>query len=265
MKAFAPANVSCIFRIYRHKGKRGSLGVGFTLKKGVVASVKKGKQVVMINGKRASFPTVKEVVKRLTNEPVGVALKSDFPFGCGFGMSGASALAVAFAVNKLLKLGKAKRELGLIAHESEVKHRTGLGDVGGQFTGGVMIKKNKADPLSVRRLACKQDAIYYRVFGPIETKKIINSKRKEFLINKAGDKALKKINNGSFERLVEISKQFAVESGLLRHAQVKRIIHSVEQKGGRASMIMLGNAVFSTLSFAGSKKAYISKKGAYLL
>ena len=42
-KAFAPANISCIFSIVENNSplKKGSLGVGFTVNKGVIVSIKK--------------------------------------------------------------------------------------------------------------------------------------------------------------------------------------------------------------------------------
>ena len=42
-KAFEPANISCIFVIRKAKKpeKSGSLGIGFTVNKGVLVSIKK--------------------------------------------------------------------------------------------------------------------------------------------------------------------------------------------------------------------------------
>ena len=51
------------------------------------------------------------------------------PLGCGFGLSGAAALATAYALNEYLSLGKAREALAMIAHVAEVENRTGLGDV----------------------------------------------------------------------------------------------------------------------------------------
>ena len=140
-KAFAPANISCIFRIYRHKNPRwmGSYGVGFTLSEGVVVKASKSsKMIIFFNDKKVNFPTVKSVIKKLTNKNLKINIKSKLPLGCGFGLSGASALATAYAVNKLLKLKKSYKELAIIAHIAEVKNKTGLGMLQTSITGGFL-------------------------------------------------------------------------------------------------------------------------------
>ena len=271
VKAFAPANISCIFRLYESSisEKKGSLGIGFTLDKGVTVSVKQSKKTrIRVNGKTKRFGTVKSVLKRLSDEPIDISIKADVPFGSGFGMSGASALATAYAVNKLLNLKKSKRELAMIAHISEVENSTGRGDVAGQFNGGIMIKAKKGKPLDVEKLRIRQKVIYYKVFGEIDTKKVINSKAKVDKINMAGDMALKKIKKVKkldFGKVIEISKEFSEKSDLLRSKKVINTIEMVEKKGEKASMIMLGESVFSNIPFKGSKKAKIINKGARLL
>ena len=131
-KAFAPANISCIFRIYSHRNPRwmGSYGVGFTLNRGVVAEASIAKKnEVIFNGKPTNFPTVASVIGMLTGKKIRIRIKSGLPLGCGFGLSGASALASSYAVNKLLDLKKTKKELAIMSHIAEVKNKTGLGDV----------------------------------------------------------------------------------------------------------------------------------------
>jgi pantoate kinase len=65
--------------------------------------------------------------------------------------------------------------------------------------------------------------------------------------------------------LIRISKEFAVKSTLLKDRRVKSLIEKIEKKGDNASMIMLGNAVYSDKPFKGCKKAKINNKGARLL
>jgi pantoate kinase len=265
-KALAPANVSCIFRIYGKGKKRGSLGVGFTLDKGATAEVRKSNKTgIILNGKMPEFSTVKRVIERLSKEKVEVRIKSSFPFGCGFGMSGASALATAYALNKLFNLNKTDEELAMIAHESEVENSTGLGDVAGQFNGGFMIRTTKGKPLHVGQLPVKEKTVYYKVFGEIDTKKVIDSEAKKKRINRAGDRALSRIKRArkiDFAKVIEISKQFSIESGLLKSKRLIKAISEIERKGGKGSMIMLGEAVFSNVPFAGCKKAKIIQRGA---
>ena len=113
-RAFAPANISCIFKIYEKKNPRwtGSYGVGFTINEGVIVTTcKSGKSGIFFNNKSINFPTVKSVIEKLTKQKLSVNIKTKLPLGCGFGLSGASALATAYAVNKLLTLKKSKKDL----------------------------------------------------------------------------------------------------------------------------------------------------------
>lgn len=268
VKSFAPGNVSCIFRIVNGKSRKHSLGVGFTVDKGVVVKVSKSdKTKIYANGRKIRFPTVKTVIDELTDSGVKVDIKDSLPSGAGFGISGASSLATAYAVNKLFKLGKSKSELALIAHKAEVVNGTGLGDVGGQFNGGFNMKIKRGKPLNVVGLGVK-GIVYYAFFSKIQTKNVINSKLKKKKINKAGDRALKRVKllrKKTLKDVIRISKDFSVESGLLKSKKVKDLIREIENKGGNASMIMLGNAVFADISFKGCKKLRISERSACLI
>jgi len=277
-KAFSPGNVSCIFRVIDNKNplKKHSLGVGFTVDKGVYVSVKLSKKTsITFNNKKWKLPTVVSVVNKLTDTPVKVKIKSELPLGAGFGVTGACALSTAYALNKLLGLKMSKEKLAMVAHTAEVENGTGLGDVGGEFTGGFNAKFTRGKALEGVSLGITNGDIYYKFFSNISTKKVINSKTKKIKINKAGDKALKsvkklindkKINKRlRLKKIIEISNGFSVDSGLLADKKVKKLIDKIESKGGNASMIMLGNAVFSDTKFLGSRKVKISKRSAHLL
>ena len=270
-RAFAPAHISCIFRTYHAEEyeKKGSLGIGFTLEKGATAKVTPGTQThIRVNGREMPFETVQETIRGLTELPVSVDITTDVPFGSGFGMSGASALATAYALNELLQLGLEPHALATIAHVSEVKHGTGLGDVGGQYTGGVSLRSEIGHPFRIRRIPSDQHSIYFKVYGEIETKAILRDEQKKAAIDVAGDRALEKLlklTSPSFSDIIELSKNFALESGLLSSEQVRRDIERIEQQGGQASMIMLGEAVFSTLSLPGYRQAALSTQGVRVL
>jgi len=276
-KAFAPGNISCAFAIRKSRNpeKSGSLGLGFTVNKGVVVSIKKikdnnKKNLIIFNNKKINFPTVNSVIENLSKEKVEVRIKSDLPLGSGFGLSGASALATAYALNKLLKLKKSKRDLAFTAHVSEVENLTGLGDVVNQFYGGFLVKYKPSYMFEVERLPIKNKKIYYRCFSGVRTKKIISDDKIKNNINASGLNALRKIkklgeNNINLKVLIYISKEFSEESGLLRNKNVIETINSIEKNEGNASMIMLGNSVFSDTKFKGSKMLRTSELSAYLL
>ncbi|MBI2134572.1 hypothetical protein HYU09_01145 [Candidatus Woesearchaeota archaeon] len=281
-KAFAPGNISCVFAIRKNKNpaKSGSLGLGFTVDKGVIAAIKreannkehnkKNKNAVYFNNKKINFPTVDSVIEKLTDEKIIVDIKSELPLGSGFGLSGASALAAAYALNKLLKLKKTKKELALIAHISEVENLTGLGDVINQHYGGFLVKYRPSYMFKAEKLPIKNKTVHYAYFSRLDTKKVISNKKIRSKINKAGLKSLNKIkkldkDDINLKNLIKISKEFTMESGLLKSGNVKNVIKKIENNNGTASMIMLGNAVFSDKKFKGSKKLVIKDKGAHLL
>tara|TARA_Y100000310_G_scaffold217822_1_gene218921 strand:+ start:14423 stop:15247 length:825 start_codon:yes stop_codon:yes gene_type:complete len=270
-KAFAPGNLSCIFVIKKGKkpAKSGSLGLGFTVNKGVFATVKKlhNKNKIYFNNRKINLPTINSVIKKLTKEKVIVNIKSELPLGSGFGISGASALATAYALNKLLNLKKTKKELAMTAHIAEVENGTGLGDVTNQFYGGFLVKYESSCKFKVKKLPIKNKKIYYKYFSKISTKKIIFNGKNKSKINNSGLKALNKIksSNKNLKNLINISKEFSINSGLLKNKKVIEIINNVEKKNGNASMIMLGNAVFSDTKFRGSKVLTIKDKGACLI
>jgi|TARA_Y100000310_G_scaffold252829_1_gene259567 pantoate kinase len=273
IRAFAPGNISCIFVIRKNKNleKSGSLGVGFTINKGAIVSVKKcggKKNLIYFNNKNVKFPTVNWVVKKLTNEKISVDIKSKLPLGCGFGISGAGALATTYALNKLLNLKKSKKDLAFIAHVAEVENMTGLGDVVNQYYGGFLIKYKSSYMFKVKKVSIKNKVIYYKNFGKLDTKKVISNKKSENKINKAGLNSLKKIKNDkniNLKEIIKISKEFSIKSDLLQSEKIINLIKKIERGKGNASMIMLGEAVFSDRAFKGSKKLVIKDKGAYIL
>ncbi len=274
-KAFAPANISCIFKIYERKNPRwmGSYGLGFTLNEGVIVQVSKAKRTeVVFNNESINLPTVKSVVGKLTKENIRIYIKSKLPLGCGFGLSGASALATAYAVNKLLNLKESKKELAIIAHIAEVENKTGLGDVVNQFYGGFCLKLKPSSYFIVKKIPINNVNVYCEYFSKILTKSIITNPKLKDKINKAASIALDKIknllnknNNIKFNQIIKISKEFAVNSNLLKDKKTIETIKNIEKNNGDATMIMLGNAVFSDKPFSRAIRLKISDKGAYLL
>lgn len=249
-----------------------SLGMGFTINEGVVVTVSPHSQTsILFNGVEIHFPTVVSTLQKLTPETMLIDITSPQPLGCGFGLSGASALAVAYAVNALLSLGKSSRCLAMIAHVAEVENLTGLGDVCAQYHGGCLVKLKAGHPLSAERLPVRKQPIYYKYFGPIQTRDVLTDSKQTDSINKSADKALNYlgalVNSEAvdFNTCIRFSKAFAIESGLLRDKNVRCVINQIESENGFASMIMLGNAVFSTQPFEGAKETAISMERARLL
>ena len=263
-RAFAPGNISCVFKVIPHAdaARMHSLGMGFTVTEGVEVTVSEHHETeVLFNGEHINFPTVRAVVSRLTQNSgiagIQVDITSSLPLGCGFGLSGAAALATAYALNELLQMHKDAEELAMIAHIAEVENRTGLGDVCSQYHGGCLVKLKEGAPLVADRLPIAEQPIYYRYFGPIQTSEVLGNREQTARINRAADVALNVLQTLTsaesspelFNACFTVSKRFSVESGLLSDVQVIDTIAQIEAEGGVASMIMLGNGVFSTHPF----------------
>ena len=276
--AFAPGNISCIFKIIPHTdpARMHSLGMGFTIKDGVEVTVSKNDSTkILFNGEEINFPTVQAVINRLSLVPDGIKvdITTSLPLGCGFGLSGAASLATAYAINKFLELGKTNQELAMITHIAEVENRTGLGDVCSQYHGGCLVKLKEGAPLVADKLPITDRPIYYRYFGPIHTSEVLRNPKQTVRINNAADTALTtlqqlthtKTDTELFTSCFAVSKQFSVESGLLSDERVINTIRQIEEVGGVASMIMLGNGVFSTHAFEGATETQLSHNPAQLI
>ena len=267
-KAFAPGNLSCVFKIIPHPEptKMHSLGMGFTITEGVVVTVSQHSNEITVrfNDNEIHFPTVVSVIQKLTPQPIQVEIESPLPLGCGFGLSGAASLATTYALNALLALGKSEEELAMTAHVAEVENRTGLGDVCAQYHGGCLVKLKRGYPLAAERLPIPAQPIYYRYFSSIQTKTILENAERRERINRAADETLQSLEKLTksdavdFNACIQLSKQFSLNSGLLEDSRVKETISGIEKAGGVASMIMLGNAVFSTQPFEGATETTLS-------
>ena len=249
-----------------------SLGMGLTVSEGVTATVRlHHKSSVTFNGQAIEFPTVAAIVARMSATPVLLELTSELPLSSGFGLSGASTLATGYALNRLLDLGMGEKEVAMYAHVAEVENLTGLGDVCAQYHGGCLVKLREGHPLAAERLPVPEQTIHYRYFSPIKTSEVLRDRQLRESINRAADAALTELKTylaagtATLPRCIRVSKKFAVESLLMRDSDVLRIVRVIEEEGGDASMIMLGNAVFSTRAFAGSTETRLSLRHAEIL
>jgi len=240
---FAPASITCIFspEISSSARMSGSIGVGFTIDLGVFVEIDSEVSGVVVNDREVDFPTVDFVLQRLGLS--GVRINSELPFGCGFGLSGASALATALSVEKPFM------ELADLAHEAEVRNLTGLGDVVTQTFGGLVIRKNAACPSKSIVERYKWDVtLDLLVLDQISTKDFLADELRRNNLKKLGKKWTKEfLIKPTIENLFRCSNNFAKETGLLEY--VEDIIEAVESEGGSASMVMLGKAVFASGGF----------------
>lgn len=278
-RAFAPGNVSCVFQIIPNPdpARMHSLGMGFTVDDGVTATVSRQKAAgtaatsIVFNGRPVRFPTVEMVIGDLVPDAIRVDLETRLPISSGFGISGASALAVALALNQEFGLGLTREEVGMKAHVAEVRNLTGLGDVCGQWNGGCLVKLKAGSPLAAQRLPVAEGAVYYRYFSAIHTRDIIGNEAMKQKINAAAEGALTDYaamlgkSSVTLAECANVALRFAEESTLLRDPQVRELIDRQLAAGHAASMIMLGNAVFSDHPFDGCSQTRLAMRSAELL
>lgn len=242
---FVPASITCIFspHIGHNPRDSGSVGVGFTIELGAVA---RNRDEITINNRHWSFPTLDYIIDRTGLE--GASIKTDLPFGCGFGMSGATALAVA-NLREVPYIQAAD-----LAHEAEVMNLTGLGDVVTQTYGGIVVRKNAACPSkAIIERFCWNKELDFVIIGKISTRDIISDDLERKTIGESGKKWTKEfLKRPTFENLFICSNKFAEETGLIEF--VKDIVEAVESVGGMAGMVMLGKAVFAYNGFEALKE-----------
>ena len=273
--AFAPGNISGVFKVIPHEdpARMHSLGLGFTVREGAAVSVRPGGSGITFNGEEIEFPTVAAVLERVApGQRLAVDIETPLPLSSGFGLSGASSLAAAYAANALLDLRLSERSLATAAHVAEVENLTGLGDVCAQYHGGCLVKLVAGDPLAAQGMPLAPGApIHYRYFGPIRTRDILSDPERRRRINAAADAALAALGrlyeatSLDLGSVIRESRAFASDSGLMAHEGVCAAVEEVTRRGGEASMIMLGNAVFSDVPFPGSTETALSTRRVELI
>lgn len=262
-KAYCPSSISLIFKPCKDNNliRMGSVGVGFTIDKGVMVDAEKSQEnAIFLNGSEADFPTVKKVLDLLSNQKVKLSINSSLPIACGFGVSGASTLACALAVDELYGLGNDMLCLAQIAHIAEIMENTGLGSVGTQYEGGFLVKKTPGLPFKATRFPFEKKKIYAVILGKLETSTVLSDRKALSYVEKAADWALDKIeDNISLEEMIDISFEFAKRGKLVRNKKVASVINNIRGSGGHATMAILGQVVISDIKPKLSRNYNIEK------
>jgi len=253
---FIPSHITGFFKITRHENllKTGSTGAGITLDKGVTTSLQTGHGNVYFNDEKIDLCPSNDVIKYLNlkgNLKHDIIYKSDFPLGCGMGTSGCCALGAAYELNdaydlKILENNVNSLEIIQIAHKSEVRCNTGLGDVIAQHTKGFVIRKGPGFPMDVESIKIdnlKEYNVIVDIFGKKETDTVINNPMWIEKINKTSDELLGKLlKQPTLKNFMELSYYFAKNTGLASD-EIIDLCDDLKFTVG-ASQAMLGNAIF---------------------
>jgi pantoate kinase len=261
--AFVPAHISGFFQPHWAKdpARSGSRNCGPCLGVGVRTDVEvqnsdRASLGVYIDGKRAADAnTTKSVVEQLLATTQKYKIKVNHtcqvPVGAGYGASGAGALGTSVALSKALGMRLSRNEIIRAAHVAEVKCRTGLGDVGAQAFGGLVIGvKPGAPPYGEwKKIAVPQDVkVICATLGPLSTKSLLGDEKFKRRASTLGRKAVEELlKEPTVFRFISASREFAEELGLI-DAEIESIIQAAEAAGAiGASQAMLGRAMFAVV------------------
>ncbi|MCX8176551.1 MAG: hypothetical protein N3E48_04910 [Candidatus Bathyarchaeota archaeon] len=238
--------------------RKGSLGGGFSLTKGVHTEVKVEKSHrwrvnLRINGSPAkanvSLTLINELLK-LAEKPYSIEVihKTELPIGAGYGTSGAGVLGLSLALNEALNLGLSKIEAAQFAHLAEIKCKTGLGTVIGETFGGFEVRDKAGAPGvgSIRRFNWSSFKVVSLCFSALPTKTFLENHEVRLRINRAGKKALKHfLAKPSVETFIKSSRMFADEVDIYTQ-RLRNVLNILNKYNGqRFSMNMFGEALFT--------------------
>ncbi|MDD3857309.1 MAG: pantoate kinase [Methanoculleus sp.] len=270
--AFSPGHISGYFKRVEGAGpeKTGSVGAGVVISEGVRSTVEPAREtsvrVIRQGHASAGSPPVEYALERL-GVAARVTTECRLPIGAGFGLSAAALLATLTAVNHLFDLDLSENEVAARAHEAEVLHRTGLGDVAASRSGGVVCRKGPGIHAEITRIY-PQEPLYAVSLGPLPTASVLSSaEAMERIAAAFPDRCPRDLPD-----FCRLSRGFAEKSGLIA-PEVRRVFEACDAAGVPASMTMLGNGVFAcgetaeqVLSpFGEVYTLRVARNGAYLI
>ncbi|MDV3103397.1 pantoate kinase [Thermococcus waiotapuensis] len=260
IRAFVPAHITAFFVPVFHEDplKAGSLGAGINLDRGtnVFVSIETGTLErhihVAFNGEPVkkdeaviSYSVAERLVPSDFVGEVEVWQYLDFPNGYGFGNSAGGALGTALALS--YSFGGTWLKAARVAHEMEVTHKGGLGDIVGQLAGGIEVRVKAGGP----GIGVTDNLFFegYKVLtiplGPLHTKEVLEGEVIEE-IKREGTKAMDALlNDPRVERMMFLAREFAEKTGLLdgELLEIARELDRVLKLP--SSMIMLGKGLFA--------------------
>ena len=247
-------HITLIFTIQsssQNLDEQGSRGTGICIEKGVevftIAKKGQGEIKVTSNQKNLSIKLYELIIKEIAKKYQKVNeynweffIKSDLPFGQGFGCSASGALASVLSVLKILKQNDDVIQNAVsIAHRVERLLSSGLGDVTAISAGGVELRLEPGLPFPPNNgliLSWNEEIPILLCWIKNEEKhtaEYINNQKWIRKINSAGEECLSRFKNkkwdkDSWSQLLKQSKKFGEKSGMLNDLNRKIIIENVE-------------------------------------
>jgi len=257
VRAFCPGHISGYFKpvLTGDPATTGSLGAGVVIDRGVTVTVIKahspGVRILrkdadgkIIESREGSTP-VESLMERMGVDS-RIVTECHLPIGAGFGLSAAALMASALALNVLHDLGLSRKECAGLAHETEVLHRTGLGDVAACQEGGRDCRTGAGIEGAVLRAFDGDMHLSAVTFSALPSPTILGSPESLERITLAFPGKCPETP----EEFFLLSRQFAEASGLIT-PPVRRALSLCDTYGIPASMTMLGNGIFAMGELAG--------------
>jgi len=249
--AFCPGHISGYFRRIEGDSKEttGSIGAGIVISEGVTATVSLSDRTSVCIRQRSRDGVSREIARHsppLESALERIGIHADvvteccLPIGAGFGLSAAALLATLTAADRVGEMGMSTHDITRIAHETEVEHRTGLGDVAACQDGGRVVRKGPGVDAEIDRFFDLPYDVYAVSFGPIHTPTVIGSPEQMERVARAFPQDQPR----TVKEFFHLSREFAGKSGLVT-PEVAAVFTACEKKGVLASMTMLGNGVFA--------------------
>lgn len=260
--AFVPAHISGFFQPCDAgtPERTGSRNCGPCLNYGVRTKVNvetsdRNRLEVFIDGRPAPrAKTTLTVAEQILSWAEGsfrvrVDHHCEVPMGAGYGASGAGALGTAFSLAKALGLRLSRRQLVTAAHVAEVRCYTGLGDVGAQAFGGLVIGLEPGAPPygKWRRMRVPRGVkVICATLGPISSKRLLSDVDFRKRASEIGALAFNKVlERPDIRNFVTASREFAENLGLFDD-ELRELARVAEKSGAiGASQVMIGRAVFA--------------------
>ena len=128
----------------------------------------------------------------------------------------------------------------MFAHEAEIVHRTGLGDVAACQDGGWDCRITPGIPGEIRRVFDIDTPLCAVVFGPLSSPLVLGSPEAMERVIRAFPGRCPEDAKDFFR----LSREFSEKSGLIT-PQVRSALSLCDAHGVPATMTMLGNGVFA--------------------
>ncbi len=263
--AFVPGHISGFFQIcdsHDNLARRGSRNCGICIENGVLTSLEAETGTsthieILINGEEKSANTTRLAIESiLENFNVKASVKVEHsiqaPMEAGYGMSGAGSLGAVLALLESLGLDMDSSEALRIAHEAEVECKSGLGDVGPEMEGGVVIGLEPGAPPygKLERIETEENLkIVCGTMGSFSTSSFLDDADFSEKSREIGEKAMEKLlREKSIENFMEASKDFTLELGVFDDEFIEILEDISSNSPYGASAVMLGRAIFAPAS-----------------